>query len=399
MNAKKSKTEKKPVMLALQGGGSHAAYVWGVIDQLLTRDDLEIVGISGASGGAMIGAVLAYGLSQERTEQGEILDEAGRRDRTRKLLDKFWIDVAAIGDDFLNPYRFTTNPWHSSWNIDGTLVPLMLNAMSLVTSPYQAFLGPRQNPVARAITNTMDLRALRQSENGPALYVSATNVRTNQTKVFNKKEIYVEHLLASACLPMLDRAIEIDGEFYWDGGYTSNPALAPLIEQHSNVTGDLVIVGVNPIMLNPKSVPPRTAWQIIDRMNEITFNAALIGELKRIASINELLAQVPDTAPAKQPNGNLYDKNTISVHYMEPHAQMAELGVASKSNTAYSFLSYLKSLGQEQAMQWQFGPSDRALEVKHVSDETLKNTLIKPYHWNARTIDKNLLHGPSVTRQ
>jgi NTE family protein len=399
VNAKKSKTKKKPIMLALQGGGAHAAYVWGVIDQLLKRDDLEIVGVSGASGGAMIGAVLAYGLSQERTEQGEILDDAGRRDRTRDLLDKFWIDVAAIGNDFLNPYRFTANPWHSSWNIDGTLVPLMLNAMSLVTSPYQAFFGPRQNPVATSITNTMDLRALRQSTDGPALYVSATNVRTNQTKVFNKHEIHVEHLLASACLPMLDRAIEIDGEFYWDGGYTSNPALAPLIEQHSKVTGDLVIVGVNPVVLDQKAVPPRTAWQIIDRMNEITFNAALIGELKRIASINELLAQVPDTAPAKQPNGNLYGKKSISVHYLEPHPQMAELGVASKSNTAFSFLSYLKSLGQEQAMQWEFGPSDRALEVEHDSAETLKDTFINPYHWNARTVDKNTFHDSSVTRQ
>jgi NTE family protein len=110
-------------------------------------------------------------------------------------------------------------------------------------------------------------------------------------KVFRKHEIHLEHLLASACLPVVDQAVKIKGEFYWDGGYTSDPALAPLIEKHSTVTGDLVIIRVNPIVVDHASVPPNTAWEIIDRMNEITFNASLIAEVKRIVSINEMLRQ------------------------------------------------------------------------------------------------------------
>ncbi|MEN3294248.1 MAG: hypothetical protein V7642_3501 [Burkholderiales bacterium] len=398
MKARENGTAKKPVMLALQGGGAHSAYVWGVIDRMLERDDIEIVGVSGTSGGAMIAAVLAYGLSQERTVEGAPLDDLGRRALTQGLLDKFWAEVAAIGDYFWNPYRFIANPWHPSWNIDGMPVPVTLNALSLLTSPYQTFGGPRQNPVATAITNTIDLRLLRESRIGPALYVCATNVRTNQPKVFRKTQIHVEHLLASACLPVVDQAIKIKEEFYWDGGYTSDPALAPLIEQHATVTGDLVIVGVNPIVVDHASVPPNTAWEIIDRMNEITFNAALIAEVKRIVATNEMLRQVPDTATAKQPGGKLHGKKTIRIHYVPPHEKMSDLGVASKSNTSYAFLSYLKSLGREEAMLWESGQIEGggALRLGRSSDSNLHDIFIDPHRWNAQTLPDEPPVGSTV---
>ncbi|HJV87544.1 MAG TPA: patatin-like phospholipase family protein [Noviherbaspirillum sp.] len=369
------------IMLALQGGGAHTAYVWGVVDRLLQEERLDIVAVSGTSGGAMIAAVLAYGLSMERDAQGHPLDVAARRAKTRELLDKFWTDVAALGNLFWNPYRFTANPLHTSWNIDGLPVPVTLNALSLVISPYQSLFGPRQNPVAMAIGDSIDLEVLNHSPIGPALYVCATNVRTSQPKSFTKEEIGIPHLLASACLPVVDRAVLIDGEYYWDGGYVADPALAPLITHHKQATRDLVIVGVNPIVMQESEVPPDTAWEIIDRMNEITFNASLIAEIKRIHEVNELLRQVPAQALAKQPGGKLHGKEEIFMHYIPPHAEMAGYGVASKSNTALSFLQHMKALGREVADAWLAGRIDGggASLLSKSSDSNLDELFINPH--------------------
>jgi NTE family protein len=385
--------DKKRISLALQGGGAHTAYVWGVVDRLLDQDDLEIVAVSGTSGGAMIAAVLAYGLSCETDELGDRLDEAARRRFTKELLRKFWTDVSLIADAYWNPYRFVANPLYPSWNIDGLPLPSALNMMTSLTSPYQSLGGARKNPVSLAIADCIDLAALRQSEIGPALYVCATNVRTNQPIIFQKHELQLEHLLASACLPFQDRAIAIetvsDGQavtdFYWDGGYMADPSLAPLIRNHSAATRDLVIVGVNPILRTADTVPPQTAWEILDRMNEITFNSSLIAEINRINSTNELLQEVPDNAPARQPGGKLYDKRKILIHYVPPHAEMEDLGVASKNNTALPFLYYLQGLGQTIAGEWLAGATEGGgaplLDV--ASDRNLQQLFIDPYHWSA----------------
>ena len=379
---------KKKITLALQGGGAHSAYVWGVVDCLLQEGGLDIAAVSGTSGGAMIAAVLAYGLSAERDAGGRALDDAGRRAYARELLDRFWTRVAQLGDAFLNPYRFTPNPFHRSWNIDGLPVPIALNALSLVTSPYQSWGGPRQNPIALAIADCIDLEALNRSTLGPALYVCATNVRTCQPKIFGKNEIQVPHLLASACLPTVDRAVRIGGEYYWDGGYVADPALAPLIEHHKQETRDLVIVGVNPVVVAKAEVPPGTAWEIIDRMNEITFNASLISEIKRIHEVNQLLRQVPESARARQAGGKLHGKEEILLHYIPPHVEMAAFGVASKSNTALPFLRHLKELGRAVAKKWLAGSTAgggaRLLGV--ASDANLDDLFIGPHHANAQPL-------------
>ncbi|WP_168204868.1 patatin-like phospholipase family protein [Noviherbaspirillum sp. UKPF54] len=377
--------KKRKITLALQGGGAHSAYVWGVVDRLLQQDDLDIVAVSGTSGGAMIAAVLAYGLSLERDAGGRRLDDTTRRAHARELLDKFWHRVAEIGDAYLNPYRFTPNPFHRSWNIDGMPVPIALNALSLVTSPYQSWGGPRQNPIAQAIADCIDLDALNRSTTGPALYVCATNVRTSQPKAFGKAEIQLPHLLASACLPTVDRAVSIDGEYYWDGGYVADPALAPLVEHHKQDTRDLVIVGVNPIVMQKSAVPPDTAWEIIDRINEITFNASLISEIKRIHQVNELLRQVPADARARQAGGKLHGKDEILLHYIPPHADMAGFGVASKSNTALPFLRHLKELGRNVAEKWLSGETDGggAARLGVSSDANLEQLFIDPHRPDA----------------
>lgn len=383
---------KKKIMLALQGGGAHTAYVWGVIDHLLQKDDIEITAVSGTSGGAMIAAVLAYSLSLEHDVDGRWLNDAARRAMARELLDKFWTSVATLGDVYWNPYRFTVNPLHRSWNIDGLPVPIALNALSLLTSPYQTWNSPRQNPVAFAISDCIDLDALNNSKTGPALYVCATNVRTSQPKIFSKEEIRIPHLLASACLPVVDRAVEIDGEYYWDGGYVADPALAPLIKHHKQETRDVVIVGVNPIVMEKSGLPPSTAWEIIDRMNEITFNASLISEIKRIHEVNELLVQVPTDARAKQQGGKLHSKEEILLHYIPPHAAMAGFGVASKSNTALPFLLHLKELGREAAEAWIAGKTDGggAPLLGRSSDTNLVSLFIEPHQPEAQPLPETV---------
>lgn len=388
MTTENKNSGNKKITLALQGGGAHSAYVWGVVDYLLQHSDLDIVAVSGTSGGAMVAAVLAYGLSVEHDARGRLLDDTARRAHARELLDKFWTRVSELGDAFFNPYRFTPNPFHRSWNIDGLPAPIVLNALALVTSPYQSFGGPRQNPIALAIADCIDLDALNRSTGGPALYVCATNVRTSQPKTFGKDEVRVPHLLASACLPMVDRAVCIDGEYYWDGGYVADPALAPLIEHHKQETRDVVVVGVNPIVMDKSEVPPDTAWEIIDRMNEITFNASLISEIKRIVEVNELLHQVPEHARARQPGGKLHNKAEVLLHYIPPHADMAAFGVASKSNTALPFLQHLKQLGREVAKKWMAGKTESggAPLLGVSSDTNLFQLFIDPHHADAQPL-------------
>ena len=379
---------KKKILLALQGGGAHSAYVWGVVDHLLQNDEIEIAAVSGTSGGAMVAAVLAYGLSLEKGADGKPLTDAGRRAETRKLLKQFWTNVAAIGDFTLNPYRFVANPLYPSWNIDGTPIPIALNALSLITSPYQRLFDLRHNPVSLALADCIDFKALRASKGGPALYVCATNVRTSQLQTFGKREIDVEHLLASACLPVADRAVKIGGEYYWDGGYVADPALMPLIQHHKQETRDLVIVGVNPIVMDKCTLPPDTAWEIIDRMNEITFNASLISEIKRIHEINELLRQLRPHAEALKACKTLRDKVEVLIHYIPPHADMACFGVASKSNTTLTFLKHLRGLGREVAAAWENGRIDGggASLLGISSDTNLEHLFIDPHRADAPTL-------------
>lgn len=378
---------KKKILLALQGGGAHSAYVWGVVDRLLQNEDIEITAVCGTSGGAMVAAVLAYGLNLTTGPDGEPLTDTARRDETRKLLRKFWTNVAAIGDFSLNPYRFIANPLHPSWNIDGTPVPVALNALSLIASPYQRLFDLRDNPVSMALTDCIDFEALRGST-GPALYVCATNVRTSQLQVFHKAEIDVPHLLASACLPVADRAVKIGDEYYWDGGYVADPALIPLIRHHKQETRDLVIVGVNPIVMDRHALPPDTAWEIIDRMNEITFNASLIAEVKRIHEVNELLHELRPHGEAIKASKTLRDKVEVLIHYIPPHAAMAGYGVASKSNTALTFLEHLCELGREVAAAWENGRIDGggATLLGISSDTNLERLFIDPHRPDAPTL-------------
>jgi NTE family protein len=254
---------RKPLNLALQGGGAHGAFTWGVLDQLLDDGRLAIDGISGASAGAVNAVILADGLAR------------GGPSEARARLAEFWRAVSVDGRlpdlqrsvvERLFPFVRRENFW--------------LGAMAF--SPYD--LNPLNiNPLKDLIERFVDFDAIRRG-NGPALFISATNVQTGEQRIFTRAEISAEAVMASACLPLLFRAVEVDGVPYWDGGYSGNPALVPFLR--ATATEDVLIVQINP--RERRDVPMRTR-DILARVNEITFNASLLSELRGVVFVNRLI--------------------------------------------------------------------------------------------------------------
>ncbi|TVQ40664.1 MAG: patatin-like phospholipase family protein, partial [Geminicoccaceae bacterium] len=252
----------KTIDLALQGGGSHGALTWGVLDRLLTDDRIHIAGVSGTSAGAMNAVVMADGL------------EAGGREGAREALSAFWKAVSDAA-------RFS--PFQRSWwdrlrgryTLDNSLGYLFFEQLSRQFSPYE--LNPLDiNPLRDLLDATVDFDRVNRC-GGVKVFVTATNVRTGRARIFNQPNLSVDAVMASACLPFMYKAVEIDGEAYWDGGYIGNPALYPLVDDRA--TRDIVIVQINPLR---RDDVPRTGRAIMNRLNEITFNAALIKELRAI---------------------------------------------------------------------------------------------------------------------
>ncbi len=219
------------ISLALQGGGAHGAFTWGVLDRLLEEPELEIAAITGTSAGALNGAALKAGLV------------AGGREAARKRLRRFWEQIGDIGDfrmlPWMQPFRPALRFWQEA--ADSFLPVSPQGIAAQLWSPYA--LGPAyRNPLEPVICD-LDFSQVCASE-GPALFVGATNVRTGKVRVFRGREVTPEALMASACLPSVFQAVEIGGEAYWDGGYTGNPSLWPLYD--AALPDDIVIVQVNP---------------------------------------------------------------------------------------------------------------------------------------------------------
>ena len=318
--------ESKNINLALQGGGAHGAFTWGVLDRILEDDRLHIDGVSGTSAGAMNGAVLVSG------------HIAGGNAGARKALDRFWESVSALG--VLSPIHAT---WYDratgNWDLDNSAAAVWLDALSRVVSPYQT--NPLNlSPLSDLLAQLVDFEALRKDD-GIRLFISATSVNSGKIRVFERKDLTLDMLLASAALPTVFRAVEIDGEAYWDGGFMGNPAIFPLIYNCS--ARDVVIVQVNPLT---RTGVPKTAGEIMNRLNEITFNASLAHEMRAIAFALKLLDQVPGNVPVVR------SLKRMHVHMIEDEPAMESLGVASKLNTDLDFLLYLKGLGRETAERW-----------------------------------------------
>jgi len=315
----------RPVSLALQGGGAHGAFTWGVLDRLLEEKDLALDGVSGTSAGAMNACALAHGMM------------VGGPPAARAELAAFWQRISELGAAAYNPYQST--PYHSllrAWNLDWSPASLWLDVMAQFVSPYQ--LNPLDhNPLRDLLAERLNFADLR--ERSPLeLFVCATNLKTNQLRIFDKTELSVDAVLASACLPQLHRAVEVDGEFYWDGGFIGNPVLRPLIRRCE--APDIILVQVNPIR---RAEVPISARDIMDRLNEVTMNSALMRELDVIATITRLVHE-----------GKLKDPRyrEIRLHRIADPAVMNGLGARSKNNTAWAFLTYLRDAGRACAERW-----------------------------------------------
>ena len=312
----------KRVNLALQGGGSHGAFTWGVLDRLLEDNRIEIEAITGASAGAVNAVVLADGLA------------TGDREHARKTLRKFWDGICDAGKYSLLR-RSPAEALRGGWSLDTSPMYLWFDVLSRVASPYD--LNPfNLNPLRDVLTKLVDFDRVRASM--LKLFVSATNVETGRTKVFKRDELTVDHVLASACLPFMFQAVTIDGIPYWDGGYMGNPPLWPIFE-HST-SDDVMIVQINPVR---RPGVPRQARDILNRLNEITFNASLLRELRAIDFVTRLMDE-------GRLEGTGYRR--VLVHMVEDEMTLSALGASSKLNTEHAFLEMLFTKGRLAADHW-----------------------------------------------
>ncbi|WP_140634735.1 patatin-like phospholipase family protein [Methylibium rhizosphaerae] len=309
--------------LALQGGGSHGAFTWGVLDRLLEDEELEIGGISGTSAGALNAAVLATGFAR------------GGREGAREALAAFWKDVSHSSQVF-SPFSVSqAGATGNHFNFDQLPSYQWLSSFFRAFSPYE-FNPLNLNPLRDVVQRHVVERDLQRCD--IPLFITATSVRTGQARVFTKRELGVDALLASACLPFIFQAVEVDGEPYWDGGYTGNPAIYPLI--YNTEAMDIMLVKINP--LSREALPTR-AVEIIDRLSEITFNASLVAEMRAIAFVSRLVRE--GTLQA----GRYKD---LRLHMVADDDGLAPYNASSKFNTDWTFLQQLFELGRKAATHW-----------------------------------------------
>jgi NTE family protein len=306
------------VDLALQGGGSHGAFTWGVLDRLLEESWLGIDGISGTSAGAMNAAVLVDGYAK------------GGADGARRSLGTFWRHVSEAAR--YSPFRRgPIDVLLGRWTLDSSPMYVAMDLMSRLVSPYQ--MNPKgTNPLRDILADLVDFKRL--SASPIKLFITATNVRTGRGHVFKNDAITPEVLLASACLPTMFQAIEIDNELYWDGGYSGNPTITPLVRECKSQ--DTILVTINPV---ERKEPPRSAADILNRLNEVSFNAVLLKELRMIA----LLRQVADPG-----NTEGAQWAGMRIHRVES-AMLTELGASSKLNAEWAFFTLLHAEGRRSA--------------------------------------------------
>lgn len=309
----------KRINLALQGGGAHGAFTWGVLDRILEDERIEIAAISGTSAGAMNGAALKAGML------------SGGRTGAKENLDWFWGQIGAVTDDALVQWMDAVAPTAPMLAAAMAYSPAYaaMDTTTRMLSPYGA--GPFYRNPLRPIVDKLKYDVVCADE-GPALFVGATNVRSGKIKVFSGNAITSDALMASACLPTLFQAIEIDGESYWDGGYTGNPALFPLFG--AGMPADIMVININPLHRDALPTDPQS---IQNRINEISFNSSLLRELRAINFVKRLLAA------GTMAEGTM--KNVL-VHLVSDDALMNDLSVATKSVPNPVVLARLKSAGR-----------------------------------------------------
>ena len=319
-NPETAKPSYKPVLvdLALQGGGAHGAFTWGVLDRLLDEPWLSFDGISGTSAGAMNAAVMASGHVH------------GGAEGAKAALHTFWKSVSEASK-YSPMQRGMMDMLAGKWTLENSPMYMAVEMMSRLFSPYD--LNPTgAHPLRNILAETVDFECLASSP--IRLFITATNVRTGGGRVFRNAEITPDVLLASGCLPTMYQAVEIDGEAYWDGGYTGNPTITPLVREcRSN---DTILVQINPI---ERPIIPRSARDIMSRLNEVSFNAPLLKELRMIALLNKV-------ADPGRGEGALWAG--MRIHRIATD-RVTELESTSKMITEWPFLCGLRDEGRRTA--------------------------------------------------
>lgn len=318
----------KVVNLALQGGGSHGAFTWGVLDRLLEEETLHFEGITGTSAGAVNAVVLADGLA------------AGGREGARDALRVYWQKVSALSArGIFKPSLFDKGS--ADFGLEHSLGFWFLEPMTYFASPYQ--MNPfNYNPFKDLLAEAINFERVRQ-QTEVKLFLCATDVQTAKAKIFSGKELRVEHVLASTCLPLLMQAVEVDGEYYWDGSYAGNPAIYPLVYQCE--TRDVLMVHITPA---ERPGVPTTSPAIMNRMQEVSFNTSLIREMRTIASYNKLIEQ-----------GRMDGGRRMLVHVIEAEEFIRAFSWSSRLNADWDFLLHLHSMGRAQAGKWLEANFDR----------------------------------------
>ncbi|MCB1978422.1 MAG: patatin-like phospholipase family protein [Burkholderiaceae bacterium] len=309
--------------LALQGGGSHGALTWGVLDALLEDGRIDIDGISGTSAGAMNAVALAHGFAQAAAHPGDAAEVRAEGARlARAALARLWDGIGALaGPGWGGPMVLPAVAWMTPW-----LAPAQINPLDI-------------NPLRSLLEREFDFERLAAAPAGvPRVFVCATNVRTGRGEIFSGAQLSAAAVMASACLPMVFRPVDIGGQAYWDGGYSGNPALYPLIYEAD--CRDILLVQINPIAHDDV---PDTVPEIMDRMNEINFNACLLAELRAIEFVRRLLHE-----------GKLDPKvyKDIRMHRIDGGAALSEFGAASKAQADGGFLHKLFERGRAAGVAW-----------------------------------------------
>lgn len=314
---------QKPINLGLQGGGAHGAFSWGVLDQILEDGRLDIDGLSGTSAGAMNAVVMADALVD------------GDADVARERLYKFWRSVST--EAMKSPIqRSAFDIFFDNWNLDHNPAFVFYDLLTRIASPYD--LNPLNiDPLRQVLKSQIDFDRVHRCSS-INIFVSATNVHTGRARVFTGSEVTMDAVMASACLPFLFHAVEIDGIPYWDGGYMGNPVLHPFIDECSSP--DVLLVQINPVR---REGTPKTSREILNRVNEISFNGSLLKELRMVEFVNKCLR-----------NGDLKGQpfKEIFLHRIDGGTGLEALSPSSKVNAEWLFLTHLRDLGRATAERW-----------------------------------------------
>jgi NTE family protein len=314
----------KPINLALQGGGAHGAFTWGVLDRILEDGRLSVAGVSGTSAGAMNAVAMADGFTRDGGPEGG-----------RAALHRFWASLSE-GAKSSPLKRMPMDVLMGNWGLENNPIYHLMDSLTRLASPYQ--LNPMNiSPLRDLVEASIDFEMVRACTSFK-LFISATNVETGKVKVFPREELTADMIMASACLPHLYQAVEVDGVPYWDGGYMGNPALFPF---HGKTgSDDIVVIQINPI---ERRGAPETPQDIQNRMNEISFNSSLLKELRAIDFVDRLIR-----------DGKLStdDYRQVRVHIIENQAGLKPLGASSKMNVEWDFLTKLRDMGRQTATEW-----------------------------------------------